>query len=306
MGFEKWMGKPTGLVLNGGGGKGAYQIGAFKALREAGLNDLVTAVSGTSVGALNMCLFRYDDGTVGEDIWNHISPQQFVEPDLELLDGKEGFVNREGLIDIIDGYIDLNKIRNNPLDLYATVTEFDSNGGGEPKARYLKLNGRPNDEIKQILLISSAMPLIYEPIVMNGLVYKDGGITDNLPVKPLYDMGIRQFIVILLSKYTQVPEQEFPDAEFLVIRPSKDLGNTITGTLDFTAKGAKERMALGYLDASRAIRFYGDTTAPIEEITRIELRQHENTMRVENAMNYVDSDMSKLNKLISKYENLDV
>ena len=40
-----------GLVLAGGGGKGAYEIGVWQALRDLGLEQSVTAVSGTSVGA---------------------------------------------------------------------------------------------------------------------------------------------------------------------------------------------------------------------------------------------------------------
>ena len=47
------MNKGYGLVLNGGGAKGAYQIGAWAALRQLELYDEITAVSGTSVGALN-------------------------------------------------------------------------------------------------------------------------------------------------------------------------------------------------------------------------------------------------------------
>lgn len=301
MGFEDWFGKKTGLVLNGGGGKGAYQIGAFKAIREAGLDAMVTAVSGSSVGALNMCLFNYDDGTVGEDIWKHITPEQFVDPDFELIDGKEGLVSREGLLSIIDGYMDFEKIRNNPLELYATVTEYDGQDEGKSEAKYMKLNGKSNEDIKQILLASSCMPLIYEPVVMNGLTYRDGGLTDNLPVKPLYDMGIRQFIVILLSDKGTVPVEKFPGSRFLIIRPSKNLGDTVTGTLDFTARGARERMELGYMDAARAIRFYGQDNVNLDEIAQIELRQVENKMRVENAMTQADSDMDKLKNLMNKY-----
>lgn len=301
MGFDDWFGNETGLVLNGGGGKGAYQIGAFKAIREAGLDEIVTAVSGSSVGALNMCLFNYDDGTIGEDIWNHITPEQFVDPDLELIDGKEGLVSREGLLSIIDGYMDLEKIRNNPLELYATVTEYDGKEEGKSEAKYMKLNGKSNEDIKQILLASSCMPWIYEPVVMNGLVYRDGGLTDNLPVKPLYDKGIRQFIVILLSDTGKVFVEKFPGSRFLIIRPSKNLGDTVTGTLDFSSRGAKERMELGYMDAARTIRFYGQENVNLDEIARIELRQVENKMRVENAMNRADSDMDKLKDLMNKY-----
>ena len=44
------MTKEYGLVFDGGGARGAYQIGAWKALREAGVK--ISAVAGTSVGAL--------------------------------------------------------------------------------------------------------------------------------------------------------------------------------------------------------------------------------------------------------------
>lgn len=302
MAFEKWFGNKVGLVLNGGGGKGAYQIGAFKALREAGLNDMVTSIAGSSVGALNMCLFNYDDGTIGEEIWKHISPEAFVDPELDMiLDGKEGLVSRQGLLDVIDGYLDLNKVRNNPLDLFATVTEYDGEEEGTSRVRYMQINGCSDEEIKQILLASSSMPFIYEPVVMNGLVYRDGGLEDNLPIKPLYDRGIRRFIVVLLSKDEVVPTEKFPGSEFLIVRPSKDLGDLITGTLDFTAENAKVRMELGYMDACRAIRFFDDNLTNVSEIEEIEVRQFDNKQRVEHAMDSANANMDNLNALLNKF-----
>ena len=50
----------VGLVLAGGGGKGAFQIGVWKALRASGLDKFITDVSGASVGALNAVLFAYN------------------------------------------------------------------------------------------------------------------------------------------------------------------------------------------------------------------------------------------------------
>ena len=304
MGLEEWQGEPVGLVLNGGGGKGAYQIGAFRAIREAGLDKLVTAVAGTSVGALNMCLFNYDDGTVGEDIWTHIAPEYIIVPDVRLIDGREGIVNREGLTCIMDNYLDFDKISNNPLKLYATVTEFDGEEEGVSKAVYMQLNGRTTEDIKNILLASSALPVIYEPVVMNGITYKDGGLRDNLPVKPLYDSGIRKFIVIMLSE-NEPDMTRFPGAEFLIIRPYKDLGNTITGTLDFTSEGAKERMKLGYMDASRTIKYYNEPGVDIDRIAAIELNQFENTMRTENYIaNCPTENLSKLKDIYNRYDTL--
>ena len=48
---------PLGLVLSGGGAKGAYEVGVWQALEEAGIASNITAISGTSVGAINAALF---------------------------------------------------------------------------------------------------------------------------------------------------------------------------------------------------------------------------------------------------------
>lgn len=50
-------GEPIGLVLSGGGAKGAYEVGVWQAMEEMGLAGDVKAISGTSVGAINAALF---------------------------------------------------------------------------------------------------------------------------------------------------------------------------------------------------------------------------------------------------------
>ena len=67
------------LALEGGGAKGAYQIGAWKALREAGVK--IDAVAGTSVGALNGALIVMGDLEKAEAIWynlHHLSSSPSV------------------------------------------------------------------------------------------------------------------------------------------------------------------------------------------------------------------------------------
>ena len=63
--------KEYGLVLDGGGARGAYQIGAWKALVEAGVK--FNAVAGTSVGALNGALICMGDVEKAESFWREWS-----------------------------------------------------------------------------------------------------------------------------------------------------------------------------------------------------------------------------------------
>jgi len=59
---------PFGLVLSGGGAMGAYEVGVWQELQAAGLASSVTAISGTSVGALNAALFATKPESA-EKVW---------------------------------------------------------------------------------------------------------------------------------------------------------------------------------------------------------------------------------------------
>ena len=68
---------PYALVLAGGGAKGSYQIGAWKALREEGVR--LNAVIGASVGALNAGLIATGSFSKAEELWNTISFDTIVD-----------------------------------------------------------------------------------------------------------------------------------------------------------------------------------------------------------------------------------
>ena len=295
-----------GLVLAGGGGKGAYQAGVFKALEEKGISEYITGVSGASVGALNLVLFESGDINMTETVWGDISPEQFLEVDPLMIDFKEGFVSREGLLDIIDNYINLEEIRMSERRLYVAVTEFDENGEGEGKARYFSLNYRTVKEIKDILLASSALPVIYSPVEIEGKKYRDGGLKDNLPIGPLYAEGIRNFVVVGLSTETKINYDKYPGAQFLFIKPRRSIGEFWDGTLDFTSKGARIRMELGYIDAIREIEFYGrNDGAATEEYKLQEITDYkklEYKFRQMSLEENIDGHMDDLKRLMDKYK----
>ena len=79
-----------GLVLEGGGARGAYQIGAWRALREAGVK--IKGVSGTSVGALNGALVCMGNLEKAEEVWENISYSQVMSVEDEFM---ESLISRD-------------------------------------------------------------------------------------------------------------------------------------------------------------------------------------------------------------------
>lgn len=77
-----------GLVLGGGGAKGAYEIGVWKALRE--LDVPIKAVTGTSVGALNGAIIVQGDFDVAYELWTTISIENVINVEKEIVAAGEG------------------------------------------------------------------------------------------------------------------------------------------------------------------------------------------------------------------------
>ena len=73
-----------GLVFSGGGAKGAYQIGVWKALKELGIDKQVKAISGTSVGALNAALFCQGNYEAAEELWLGLTKSKILTPNARI------------------------------------------------------------------------------------------------------------------------------------------------------------------------------------------------------------------------------
>ena len=69
--------KRIGLLLSGGGAKGAYQIGCWKALRDLGLDDF-RAIAGSSVGAMNAVLVGTGRFDHAEEVWRTLRLRDVV------------------------------------------------------------------------------------------------------------------------------------------------------------------------------------------------------------------------------------
>ena len=67
-----------GLVLAGGGARGSYQIGVWKALIELGIDKYIEVISGTSIGAINAMLFQQNSYEMAEEFWLKVRSEQML------------------------------------------------------------------------------------------------------------------------------------------------------------------------------------------------------------------------------------
>ncbi|HBT25588.1 MAG TPA: patatin, partial [Pseudothermotoga sp.] len=197
------------LILSGGGGRGAYQIGVWKALNE--LRIEIDAVYGTSVGAINGAMISIGDYEFAEKSWLELTfgdimniPEsvkklisgKFADLSIpEAIDATRKLISEKG-IDIsplrekLKALLPEEKIRNSKVH-YGLVAYSVS----ELKPYMLYIEEIPDGMLADYILSSANFPL-FKREEIGGKLFIDGGVYSNIPLKMAIDKGYENIIVV--------------------------------------------------------------------------------------------------------------
>jgi len=232
------------LVLGGGGARGAYQIGALKALKELDINfEIITS---TSVGCLNSLLIIQNQFEKLLELWESITYEtvmnhkyKFKNKSLEtffVAPLHNGF-SIEPLEELLEKYIDEELTRNAKTKMGIVITE------NFKKYRSYTLDQIPIGELKNYILTScSAWPFLKKRKI-NGKTCYDGYYSDNLPIKLATEMGAKKVIAIdVLRGFRKKTDNK--NVYYLKLKSKYFF-------LNFNKKVIRELIELGYNDVMK-------------------------------------------------------
>lgn len=275
------LSKEYGLVLDGGGARGAYQIGAWKALHEAGVR--IRGIAGTSVGALNGALICMGDVDEAEHIWKEMTFSKVMDVDddwMERLFQKEvpmrellkelmlrlrdGGIDVTPLKDLIHNILDEDRIRSAGIDFSLLTFSLS-----DMKELDLTLDEIPEGLLADFLLASACL-LGFKNEPLHGKTYLDGGIINNVPLNSLVKRGYRDIITVRIYGPGREPRVRLDEGtQVYEIAPRVHLGSII----EFQGKRSRQNLKIGYYDAKRMVYglkgliYYIDSDRDEEEYT---------------------------------------
>ena len=253
-----------GLVLEGGGARGAYHIGAYNAILEEGIE--IGGVSGTSVGALNGAMIVQGDLEKAYELWYNMSYSRVIDADDEeieklkkhklskddikiVMDKIKGVVNDKGfditpLKELLDEVIDEEKIRSSEKDFgIVTISLTDL------KPLEIYKEDIPEGLLCDYLIASAYLP-VFKKGKIDGKKFLDGGIYDNLPIGLLQRKGYKDFIAVRTYGIGRLRKIKGQDINVTYISPNEDLGKI----LEFDSQSSRKNLQLGYYDGLKALR----------------------------------------------------
>ncbi len=302
--------KKYALVLEGGGARGAYQIGAYKALKEEGYE--FKAVIGTSIGAINAALIVQGDEEKLEELWRNLSFGDLINVDENKVQDlivnknltkdnlseitrvttdalKSLGINTDKEREILERYVDEEKIRKSKIR-FGLVT-FNLS---DFKAEKLFIEDIPKGKLIDYLMASSNLP-VFKRAKIEDKNYLDGGAVDNCSVEMLYDAGYKNVVAVRLflrnriRKYYSLKKNEDLNLEMIV--PSENLPYI----LNFETSSLNNIIDYGYVDTIKQIEKLNGTYYAIEEVNKSIIENSVNQIKPFDALEIVKYANIKLN-----------
>ena len=242
------------LVLAGGGARGSYQVGVWRALMELDWHPQI--ITGTSVGGLNGAMFVLDLYETARDMWLTIRSRDVMElpeenADLSALHQflrrvvKEGGMDVTPLEEIVERVLDEDALRAAPIRFGIVTVE---QRGLRP--RELTLEDIPAGQVRDYLMASAACFPALRARQIDGVKFLDGGYSDNMPTGLAKTMGAEELVCVDLEG-VGITRPNLTGLPTTMIRSYWELGDI----LHFDPDTAKRNMELGYYDTRRAMGY---------------------------------------------------
>lgn len=258
--------KRLGLVLEGGGARGAYQAGVLKALFEAGYK--FDGVAGTSVGALNGVMVaqnRFEDSmkiwreidfanvldinnNYGENVVNKNFDQETIRYFYNYVKKiiGQGGLDTTKIKNLIKANIDEDLLRDSGIDfgiMTYSVTEK------QPLSIFLE--DMAKDKVADYVMASASFPG-FKKTVVDGQEFIDGGVYDNMPINMLLDKGYKDIVAIETKSSIPKKYPKDKNSQVFYIKPSEKPGRV----MNFTSQSTERAIQIGYLDGLKLLRGY--------------------------------------------------
>ena len=239
------------LVLAGGGARGSYQVGVWKALMELDWHPQI--ITGTSVGSLNGAMFVLDLYEVARDMWLTIRSKDVMElpeenADLSALHSflrsvvKAGGMDVSPLEEIVERVLDEDALRR--ANIRFGLVTVEQRG---LKPRELTLDEIPQGQVKDYLMASAACFPALRAREIDGVKFLDGGYSDNMPTGLAKKMGADELVCVDLEG-VGITRPNLTGLPTTMVRSYWELGDI----LHFDPDTARRNVELGYYDTLRA------------------------------------------------------
>ena len=192
-----------GLVLEGGASRGYFTVGALDALIDIGFK--ADFLSGTSAGIANG--ISYVSGQRGRGLrigLEYLNDKRYMGMRHLLNPKKRSYYNVDSVFDELPNKLlpfDKEAYDKSGCRVVAALTNLRTG-----KCEYHEVTSE--DRKWKKVVASCALPIMFQPVEIDGELYMDGGITDSIPFQRALDEGCDKVVVIITRERSYIKEPE--------------------------------------------------------------------------------------------------